>query len=334
MDMSKSQTRVDIYGAGLAGLVAAINLAWEGFEVHIFDVQCRIGGNPKWHPSVQTTVLKPEQTWKYIGVDLSHCFRKVDSITFYRYGRKTTFALEDMYVCERGHREGSLDTFLYKKAVDAGVRFHPLVKLDVSRLKTGRNVIVATGLEIEVYQQLDIPYMPIYGYRGVTRTELDSVLISYMLRCTNYDFAYLAADRGLLFALLFSRKKLDRSSLQEFQQILKVTEGIQFNKWIYSTGAISTKARLFYKGLVLAGTLSGMIDPFLLHGISGALTSGKVAAQVFIDRDRAIYEFGWLAKNFELKKKLKELSVRVPLKQVTFPLIMWVDSHLRGVGFV
>jgi flavin-dependent dehydrogenase len=86
--------------------------------------------------------------------------------------------------------------------------------------------------------------------------------------------------------------------------------------------------------LVLAGTLSGMIDPFLLHGISGALTSGKIAAQAFIDRDGAIREFCRLAKNFELKKRLKQLSVRLSLKQLTFPLMMWVDSRLRGVGFV
>ena len=332
--MSKSRTRVDIYGAGLAGLVAAIHLAEEGFEVHIFDSQRRIGGNPKWHPSVQTTVLEPEQTWKHIGIDLSRCFRQVDSITFYRYGRKKVFALESMYVCERGPREGSLDTFLFEKMVKVGVEFHPLVKLDVSRLKTARNVIVATGLEAEVYQQLSIPHVPIYGYRGVKRTGLDSVLISYMSRYTNYDFAYLAADRGLLFALLFSRKRLAESSLHEFQQILKATEGIQINKWVCSTGAVPTRAQLFHKGLVLAGTLSGMIDPFLLHGMSGALTSGKVAAQTFIDRDSAIREFHWLAKNFKLKRRLKELSERLPLKQVTFPLMMLVDSRLRGVGFV
>jgi flavin-dependent dehydrogenase len=331
--MSNARTKIDIYGAGLAGLVASINLAREDFKVRLFD-RHRIGGNPEWHPSVQTTILKPEQTWEYIGVDLSDCFRRVDSITFYRYGRKKTFVLENMYVCERGSRKGALDTYLYEKAIGAGVTFHPVDRLDVDRIASSQNTVIATGLETQIYEQLGIPYVPIYGYRGVKRTHRDTALISYMEKCTNHDFAYLAANRGLLFALLFSRQELARHNLDEFRQTLEATEGIQISKWTYSTGAIPTKARLFHDALVLAGTLSGMIDPFLLHGVSGALTSGKIAAQAFMDRDRAAREFRWFAKNFELKKRLKALSVRLPLKQVTFPLMMLVDSRLRGVGFV
>ncbi|MBN1217458.1 MAG: NAD(P)-binding protein [Anaerolineae bacterium] len=332
--MSSLPTRVNIFGAGLAGLVAAINLVRNGFEVHIFDHQHRIGGNPHWHPSVQTTVLNPERTWEYIGIDLSHCFRPVDSITLYRYGGKKVFSLKNMYVCERGPRQGSLDSFLYEMAASSGVQFHLLAKLEVNKLEVDHNNIIATGLETEVYEQLGIPYVPIYGYRGVIRTELDAVLISYMLKCTNYDFAYLAAGYGLLFALLFSRKKLDSDNLQEFQQTLKDSEGIEFKKWIYSTGAVPTKTHLFYNGLVLAGTLSGMIDPFLLHGISGALTSGKIAAQTFVDREGASREFHLLAKNFVWKKGLKEVSTWIPFKNITFPVMMWTDAHLRGVGFV
>lgn len=327
------RTRVDIYGAGPAGLVAAINLAMENFKVHLFD-QHGIGGNLEWHPSIQTTVLKPERTWEYIGIDLSDCFRRVNSITFYRYGREKVFVLENMYVCERGPRKGSLDIRLYEKAINLGVTFHLSNKLDVDRLEPSRNTVVATGLETSVYWQLGIPCVSVYGYRGAKRTDRDTILISYMEKCTNYDFAYLAADRGLLFALLFSRQKLAMHNLNKFQQILKATEGIQINKWTYSTGAIPTTSRLFHDDLVLAGTLSGMIDPFLLHGISGALTSGKIAAQVFVDRDRAVREFRWLARNFELKKRLKALSVRLPLKQLTLPLMMLVDSRLRGVGFI
>jgi flavin-dependent dehydrogenase len=155
-----------------------------------------------------------------------------------------------------------------------------------------------------------------------------------MSRCTNYDFAYLAADHGLLFALLFSRQRLAEASLGEFQQLLKSTEGIQIARWAFSMGAIPTEPRLFYKGYVLTGTLSGMIDPFLLHGISGALTSGKIAAQALLDRQGAIREFRHLTRNFHLKKALKALSVRLPSKSVTLPLMMWMDNHLCGVGFV
>lgn len=331
--MSKTRTRVDIYGAGLAGLVAAINLTLENFEVHLFD-QYGIGGNLEWHPSIQTTVLNPERTWEYIGIDLSSCFRPVRSIIFYRYGHKKTFTLENMYVCERGPRKGSLDTTLYEKAADLGVTFHVRADLDVEKLEFPRNSIIATGLATNVYRRLNIPYVPVYGYRGLQVTDRAAVLISYMEKCTNYDFAYLAADRELLFALLFSRQMLTMQNLDEFKHILEITEGIQIGKWTYSTGAIPTASRLFHHDLVLAGTLSGMIDPFLLHGMSGALTSGRIAAQTFVDRDRAVHEFRRLTRNFELKRRLKALSVQLPLKHLTIPLMMLVDSRLRGVGFV
>lgn len=331
--MSEARTRVDVHGAGPAGLVAAINLAMAGFEVHLFD-QHGIGGNPDWHPSIQTTVLAPERTWRYIGIDLSPCFRQVRSITFYRHGRKKTFTLENMYACERGPREGSLDSYLYEKATQVGVVFHPSTVLDADRLDSSRNTIVATGLDTDVYRQLDVPSVPIIGYRGLKGAEPGVRLISYISECTNYDFAYLATARGLCFALLFSRRGLARESLDDFQQLLAQTEGIRFDEWTCSTGSIPTRTQLFHKGWVLAGTISGMIDPFLLHGISGALTSGRVAAQTFVDRDEALREFRWLARNFELKRRLKALSVRLPLKRITLPLMMLVDSRLRGVGFI
>ena len=332
--MSSSRSRVDIYGAGIAGLVAAIHLAREGLEVHLFDSQIRIGGNQHWHPSVQTTILQLEKTEQYIGLDLADCFRRVNQITFYRYGRKKTFALDNMYVCERGPGKTSLDTRLHEQAVALGVHDHFSTQFSYPQPESGSNVILATGLDAQVYQQFGIPFVPIYGYRGITRTERGAILISYMSRCTNYDFAYLAADHGLLFALLFSRQRLADASLGEFQQLLKSTEGIQITRWAFSTGAIPTGPRLFYKGYVLTGTLSGMIDPFLLHGISGALTSGKIAARAFLDRQEAIREFRYLTRNFELKKALKALSVRLPFKATTLPLMMWIDSHLCGVGFI
>jgi len=331
--MSKTRTRVDIYGAGLAGLVAAINLTREDFEVHLFD-RYGIGGNPAWHPSVQTTVLRPEKTWEYIGIDLSSCFRPVSAISFYRYGQKKVFTLENMYVCERGPRKGSLDTILWEKATRLGVIHHIGDDFAVEKLQFARNSIIATGLGTGVYRRLGIPYVPVYGYRGLKVTDREAILISYMEKCTNYDFAYLAADHGLLFALLFSRQKLTTQNLDEFKRILETTENIQISQWTYSTGAIPSTARLFHHDLVLAGTLSGMIDPFLLHGISGALTSGSIAAQAFVDRDRAVDEFRRLTQNFVLKRTLKALSVQLPLKRLTIPLMMLVDSRLRGVGFV
>jgi len=326
--------RVEIYGAGISGLVAAIQLARQGFEVHLFDREERIGGNQIWHPSIQTTNLNLDKTSQYIEIELKNLFHPINNIIFYRYGRRSTFSLPDMYACERGPREKSLDFALGKLASDVGVIFHPGVEFSKRLSSHNASTIVATGLNIESYQELGIPYVLIKGYRALTKTNLNSILFTYMSKCTNYDFAYIAATNELLFCLLFSRGMISDRNLSQLKILLKDTEKIEFNNWEYSHGALPKEPHLFWGDWILTGTLSGMIDPYLLHGISGAMISGKIAALAVSDPSKAEVEFQWFSKNFLIKKCLKSVSSRLPLKRFFVPAMMWVDNHLQGVGFV
>lgn len=331
---SQKMSKVTIYGAGLSGLVASINLVREGYDVHVFDCGRKISGIKRWHPSIQTTILNPEQTWDYINIDLSGCFEPVNRISLYRYSNKKVFYLENMYVCERGPRKSSLDSRLYEIALQSGVKFHFDKLFDLDNMTNDENIILATGLNIDVYKYLKIPYTPIYGYKAIRKMECTNELISYMHKCTNYDFAYLAAKNNIQFILLFSRGKISHNNLTEFQEILYNTENIKISKWMHSEGAIPQQKNLFYKNMVLSGTVSGAIDPFVLHGISGALTSGKVAAMAISDREKGQREFNWLTKNHTIKNNLKKISMFLPFKTYTSPLMMWLEAHLRGVGFV
>ena len=58
-----------VVGAGPAGLVAAINLAREGFKVRVFEKEKQIGGYPHWHPSAHDTP---------VGKDLFRAIRTGD----------------------------------------------------------------------------------------------------------------------------------------------------------------------------------------------------------------------------------------------------------------
>ncbi len=49
--------------------------------------------------------------------------------------------------------------------------------------------------------------------------------------------------------------------------------------------------RLFASDKILAGTISGMMEPFALFGVHGALVSGKIAAMAVEDRAAALSEF-------------------------------------------
>jgi flavin-dependent dehydrogenase len=328
------QKRVDIFGAGLAGCVAAIHLGRAGLEVHLHDQERRPGGNPTWHPSVQTTVLDAQSTWKFLDLDLSTHFQPVANVSFYRYGRKDHLQLSDFYVVERGPRASSLDVHLFNFAQKEGAIFHSSQTFQNHALSASGKVILACGLDQRAYADLELPSEPIFGYRAVMKSDRDRELLSFMLPCTNYDFAYLAAANGLLFGLLFSRRSLPESNLTQFIQVLSETENIRMPRWMYSTGAIATRPNLFWKGRLLAGSLAGCIDPFLLHGISGAMVSGYLAALAVLDPPAAVDLFERVTRNHARKRLLKKIAVKTPLKNITMPFIMWLESKLAGVGFL
>ena len=81
---------ISVYGAGLSGLVAAINLVREGHKITVFEKEETFGGSKKLHPSIHSTPLQAKETWDYIGVDLSDCFVKTQEYPIMWYNRKRT----------------------------------------------------------------------------------------------------------------------------------------------------------------------------------------------------------------------------------------------------
>ena len=111
--MSKNIT---IYGAGMSGLVAAINLAREGYKVTVHDREKGFGGDSLYNPSTHTTPIYPQQTSDYIGIDIKPAFYPVKSCPFYFHNTRSDAPHSGLYTVERGNRATSLDTILYKEA--------------------------------------------------------------------------------------------------------------------------------------------------------------------------------------------------------------------------
>jgi flavin-dependent dehydrogenase len=91
--------------------------------------------------------------------------------------------------------------------------------------------------------------------------------------------------------------------------------GLDFEKWLYFTGRVPTGSarnpRLFQDGYILAGTLSGAMDPGALFGIHGAILSGKVAATAVDNPDLAINEFKDLTRFYRISFYLRRFFSRV-----------------------
>ena len=209
-----AKRKITIFGAGISGLVAAINLAKIGYEVEVREKRKKIGGPPNWHPSVHLQPFDLERTSQYIDVDLTPCFHPVRKHVFYFYGPKSTIHNpKNSYVCEKGPRPSSIESYLYSEAEKVGSRilFGETFGLEIIELLRTETYqcIVATGLEQKAYRELDIKHATIQGYRASKTTLEEDFAISYFGDYTNHDFAYLASYGSLLFCLLFARKGMN-----------------------------------------------------------------------------------------------------------------------------
>ena len=332
---SKPSNRITVFGAGIAGLVAAINLARSGFEVTVKEKRNRIGGSSNWHPSVHQQTFNLEKTSEYIAIDIKKCFNAIDKHTFYFFGRRSGLVSPpDSYICEKGPQPTSLESHLYSIAIESGVEFVFNMDGITDINDKSEQCIIATGLEPAFYQKLGIKHVSIQGFKSCKPANMDSFILSFFGDYTKNDFAYIASSGRYLFALLFARNGIDKNDLNSFRAHIKKNENLSLSDWSFSKGCIPREKNLVKNGFVLAGTISGMIDPFFFNGISAALISGKIASLYFTDREMAFREFNRFTRNFYSRKILKSLSEKLPLKKFSFPLIVYINNHLKWVGVI
>ena len=151
---------IQIYGAGLAGLVAAINLVRNGYNVTVYDKENKIGGSTKCHPSNQMTPMHIQKMQKYIGIKIESCFSKLNAFRGYIGSKKFIFSTKNLYVVERGPRQSSLDHLLYNIALREGVNFRFSQPLTKKKLRdVPENSIIATAGYSQLVSNLDLPFI-------------------------------------------------------------------------------------------------------------------------------------------------------------------------------
>jgi flavin-dependent dehydrogenase len=304
-----------IVGAGLSGLVAAITLARRGRKVRVLEKYKTVGGQPERWPAVDVTPMEPEKLGRYIGIPLGEPqIKECRSLDAYIWGKKFRVPVSGSTLCcvERGARKTALDRYLYNLAESEGVSF----EFEQPVIGQGRlsalppDTIIATGLYAESFDALHIPYQNgrCYGAKG--KSERDAEAVIYFNEYTT-DYGYWSAINGIDMIFLFKRGPISRAGLASYERELESTEGLKAGEWLEGYGPTPTvtfdNPRLFASDKILAGTLSGMLEPFVLFGLHGALVSGKIAALAVEDRNEAFIEFrrclhGW--KRMLLRRKI------------------------------
>lgn len=339
-----------IVGAGLSGLVAAINLAREGYEVLVRERRNEVGGETdvkglegKVINIGDGTPINLERMRAYTGIDLTPAAVRLKSARNHVYGK--TFDIDfcegvPTYLVERGPRPTSIDVYLYNLAVEEGVEFtFNDTVTDFSDLPP--DSIIATGLFGEAWPALGVPHMQVFGYLAMSQTEDASPKVIIYFDEYTRDYAFYSQVNGACGACLFSRgKPLDVSVKDRFERQLAENDGIVFDQW-YSVnmGALpvehSRNPRLFARNFILAGTLSGSIDPLLLFGVHGALVSGKIAAIAVSDHQKGLEEFQRINSAFRRGFAVSVAYRRMPmwmLKRATWAGIKYYPALGRILG--
>ena len=292
-----------IVGAGLSGLVAAINLVRDGYNVLVRERRDSVGGPTELEGTVinigDGTPINLERLQAYTGIDISAAAVRLKEVEIHAYGR--TFAHRfredhETYLVERGQRPTSLDVHLFKLAEAEGVRFQfddPVEDFDGLPPDT----IICTGFFAEAFKALDVPHLPVFGYLSMAEIEDKSARVIIYFDEYTRDYAFYSQVNGACGAVLFSRgKPLDAAVQERFGKQLAENDGILLDDWAsVKLGALPVKEptnpRLFARNYILAGALSGTIDPLLLFGVHGALVTGKVAAIAVRDHQKGLEEF-------------------------------------------
>ncbi len=296
-----------IYGAGMSGLVAAIDLARKGYGVVVHDREKGFGGDSIYNPSTHTTPIDVARTSEYIGIDLSDVFHPLLECSFYFHDAcfNPPLHILDLHTVERGNRPTSLDSLLYEEAKKLGVRFEFLSSLgreDIPGLP--ENTIIACGLTPSAYEMLNIPYLRWYGW--CSRGEIGFSNRSWIwIDESISEYGYMSSCNNYYFDFLFSTRHVDRAALDKYQEFIVRHQGVEHDdNWVYISGAVPVASRdnprLFQDGLIMCGSMSGAMDPWLWFGILGALVSGKIAAMAVYDRTTATADFERFTRRFAL----------------------------------
>ena len=228
-----------IYGAGMSGLVAAYNLAVEGHEVLVRDQEPSYGGTSAFNPSLHTTPMDVAKTSEYVGIDLTDVFIPVSSLALYLHDYEIPAPVALSYHVERSSRPQSLDTLLYNKCLEAGVKFEfntPLRASDVPGLEPG--TIIACGLNKPIYDHLEIPNVEWYAWMAAGEAESDPYAWIWLDECIN-EYGYISFANGIYYNLLFAyEQEVTREGLERYRSFMHRVRGMEEDNWQYVTGAV------------------------------------------------------------------------------------------------
>lgn len=272
--------RVQILGAGPAGLSAAINLARSGYNVDIFEKSADVGS--RFHEEFQGL-----ENWSY-KEDVLKLFNDMNIDVNFKYNPFLELKISNeskiwdfrckkpaFYLVKRGSKEETLDTALKNQALDMGVNIH--FNEIISQNEAD---IVATG------PIKDKIYAAAKGITFKTSSQNNAVgLVNNNTALNGYSYLLIADGHGCMATVLFNNFNNINPYLKRTKRIFNDKFDLDL-KEISNMGGVGafSSGNVFKRGKSLyVGEAAGLQDFLWGFGIKTAVTSGYLAAKSIID---------------------------------------------------
>lgn len=277
--------RVEVVGAGPAGLVAAINLSKRGYDVTVYEENPDAGH--RFHGDFQgienwSSIEDAVDLLKRVGINVKpgaeFIFRPCKKITVFdpeMAMRVVTTERPFFYLVERGGGRGSLDRMLLNACSDAGVRVVFNKKADM--LKMGG--IVGVG-----------PKAADAVARGIvfktTMEDTRAAVLDDRLAPKGYAYLLIHGGKGTIAICIFKEFKREKEcfemTLQRFGKAFP-SLNIEDPKEFGGYGNFFFGKPVYENNKYYVGEAAGLQDCLWGFGLRYAIVSGFLAARSIIE---------------------------------------------------
>lgn len=280
--------KIDIVGAGPAGMVAAINLARAGFEVTVYEQHPDVGH--RFHGDFQglenwTTECDVKEELFNMGVNVNFLAHPFYSGDVYDPDLKKLEIKSDrpfFYIVKRGAEEESLDQGLKEQAIRAGVSFR--FDHEIKKLK-GR-AIVGTGPKAADAIAVGLIF-------DTGHEDMAALIFDNDIAPDGYGYLLIHNGRGTIASCMFSNfrreKECVKKTIDRFRKIYSID--MRNEREFGGFGNFFLRDSAVRNGKLYVGENAGFQDFLWGFGMRYAMTSGYLAARSIInDSD---YDFLW-----------------------------------------
>lgn len=283
-------SRIQIVGAGPAGLAAALTIAKAGRDVSVSERRPDVGhrfhgdfqGLENWttHGDVLDELVSAGIEPTFEATPFREC------VAFDPSGEEFTFRAEDpmWYLVRRGAEEGTVDYALKAQAVSAGVD-----------LQFGKTVEDLPGGGIVAHGPRRADAIAV-GYVFETAAPDGAyVALSDDLAPKGYSYLLICAGRGTVASCMFTDFHREGLYLERTVDFFRDHVGIEFKspRRFGGLGNLFAAGRARKGGLLYVGEAAGFQDALFGFGMRYALLSGHLAGRALLEGRSAQYDASW-----------------------------------------